>query len=77
MKLVGFGLGLGLFCALLLGRAMRSLLYGLDSADALSLAGCVADARPGGRDRQLPARPASEPYRSGESRCVKAEKSYL
>ena len=38
MKLVGIGLGLGLLCALLLGRAMSSLLYGLGSADALSLA---------------------------------------
>jgi predicted permease len=39
MRLIGVGLGLGLACALLLGRAMSSLLYGLGSADALSLGG--------------------------------------
>jgi macrolide transport system ATP-binding/permease protein len=38
MKLVGVGLGLGLVGALLLGRAMSSLLYGLRGTDALSLA---------------------------------------
>jgi putative ABC transport system permease protein len=37
MKLVAIGLGLGLACALLLGRTMTSLLYGLGSADVLSL----------------------------------------
>jgi predicted lysophospholipase L1 biosynthesis ABC-type transport system permease subunit len=37
MKLVAIGLVLGLGGALLLGRAMASLLYGLSGADALSL----------------------------------------
>jgi predicted permease len=37
MKLIAIGLGLGLVCALLIGRAMGSLLYGLGSSDALSL----------------------------------------
>jgi predicted permease len=38
MRLVGLGLGLGLGGSLLLGRAMRSLLYGVSGADAVSLA---------------------------------------
>jgi putative ABC transport system permease protein len=37
MRLVGFGLLLGLGGALLLGRSMASLLYGLSGADAPSL----------------------------------------
>ncbi len=39
MKLVGAGLLLGLGGALLLGRSMTSLLYGLSGADAVSLIG--------------------------------------
>jgi ABC-type antimicrobial peptide transport system permease subunit len=39
MRLVGIGLVLGLGGALLLGRSMASLLYGLSSTDALSLIG--------------------------------------
>jgi predicted permease len=38
IRLISIGLGLGLVCALLLGRAMKSLLYGLAGADVLSLA---------------------------------------
>lgn len=37
MRLVGIGLVLGLGGALLIGRSMASLLYGLSSTDALSL----------------------------------------
>src|SRR5262249_53400164 len=41
MRLVAVGAGLGLGGALLLGRAMRSLLYGASGTDLLSFAGAV------------------------------------